>query len=35
MGAVETVKAASDIYAPVSGKILEVNSELRGGSKSS
>jgi glycine cleavage system H protein len=28
MGAVESVKAASDIYAPVSGKILEVNSEL-------
>jgi glycine cleavage system H protein len=28
MGAVESVKAASDIYAPVSGKIVEVNSEL-------
>lgn len=25
---VESVKAASDVYAPVSGKILEVNSEL-------
>jgi glycine cleavage system H protein len=27
-GAVESVKAASDMYLPVSGKILEVNSEL-------
>lgn len=25
---IESVKAASDIYAPVSGKIVEVNSEL-------
>lgn len=25
---VESVKAASDIYSPVSGKIIEVNSEL-------
>ena len=25
---VESVKAASDIYAPVSGRIIEVNSEL-------
>lgn len=25
---VESVKAASDIYAPISGKILEVNEEL-------
>ncbi|KAL3894318.1 MAG: hypothetical protein SGCHY_005347, partial [Lobulomycetales sp.] len=28
IGAVESVKAASDIYAPVSGRILEINSEL-------
>jgi glycine cleavage system H protein len=28
LGAVESVKAASDIYAPVSGKILAVNSPL-------
>lgn len=28
--AVESVKAASDIYAPVSGEIVEVNSELDG-----
>ncbi|CAG8737408.1 418_t:CDS:2, partial [Cetraspora pellucida] len=27
-GAVESVKAASDIYAPVSGKIVEVNQNL-------
>ncbi|MBD3647743.1 MAG: glycine cleavage system protein GcvH [Pseudomonadales bacterium] len=27
-GVVESVKAASDIYAPVSGRIIEVNSEL-------
>jgi glycine cleavage system H protein len=27
-GAVESVKAASDMYLPVSGKILDVNSEL-------
>lgn len=27
-GAVESVKAASDMYLPISGKILEVNSEL-------
>ena len=25
---VESVKAASDVYSPVSGKIIEVNSEL-------
>ncbi|MBN2252211.1 MAG: glycine cleavage system protein GcvH [Kosmotogaceae bacterium] len=25
---IESVKAASDIYAPVSGKVLEVNEEL-------
>ena len=28
MGAVESVKAASDIYSPVSGKIIEVNKAL-------
>ncbi len=28
MGAVESVKAASDIFSPVSGKIVEVNKRL-------
>lgn len=28
IGAVESVKAASDIYAPVSGEVLEVNERL-------
>lgn len=28
MAVVESVKAASDVYAPVSGKVLEVNSGL-------
>ncbi len=28
MGVIESVKAASEIYAPVSGKVLEVNLEL-------
>ena len=27
-GAVESVKATSDVYSPVSGKIVEVNKEL-------
>lgn len=27
-GSIESVKASSDMYSPVSGKILEVNSEL-------
>lgn len=27
-GAVESVKAASDLISPVSGKVLEINSEL-------
>jgi len=27
-GAVESVKAASDLYAPVSGTVIEVNEEL-------
>lgn len=27
-GVVESVKAASDIYAPVSGEVIEVNAEL-------
>lgn len=30
IGAVESVKAASDIYAPVSGKVIEINEELGG-----
>jgi len=28
LSAVESVKAASDVYAPVSGKVVEVNEEL-------
>ena len=28
-GVVESVKAVSDLYAPVSGEVLEVNEELR------
>ncbi len=28
IGAVESVKAASDVYTPVSGEIVEVNEEL-------
>lgn len=28
MGSVESVKAASDLYSPVSGEIIEVNSAL-------
>lgn len=28
LGSVESVKAVSDIYAPVSGEVIEVNSEL-------
>lgn len=28
MAAIESVKAASDIYAPVSGKVVKINSEL-------
>ncbi len=28
MGAVESVKAASDLYAPISGSVLEVNKDL-------
>ncbi len=28
LGVVESVKAASDIYAPVSGEVVEVNSQL-------
>lgn len=30
IGAVESVKAASDIYAPVSGEVIEANGELEG-----
>ena len=29
-GVVESVKAVSDLYAPVSGEVVEVNSELGG-----
>jgi len=29
-GVVESVKAASDIYAPVSGEVIEINEELGG-----
>ena len=29
-GVIESVKAASDIYAPVSGKVVEVNEPLAG-----
>ena len=29
-GAVESVKAASDLYSPVSGTIIEINSALEG-----
>ncbi len=28
MGVIESVKAASEIYAPVSGEVVEVNSDL-------
>ena len=28
LGAIESVKVASDIYAPVSGQIIEVNEEI-------
>jgi glycine cleavage system H protein len=30
VGVIESVKAASDIYAPVSGEVIEVNDELDG-----
>ena len=30
VGVIESVKAASDTYAPVSGEIIEVNDELEG-----
>ena len=30
IGAVESVKAASDVYTPISGKVLEVNDALDG-----
>lgn len=29
-GVVESVKAASDIYAPIAGEVIEVNEELSG-----
>jgi len=28
LGSVESVKAASDIYSPLSGEVIEINSEL-------
>jgi glycine cleavage system H protein len=28
LGVVESVKAASDIYAPISGKVIEINEQL-------
>ena len=28
MGAIESVKVASDIYAPISGEIIEVNEDI-------
>jgi glycine cleavage system H protein len=31
LGSVESVKAVSDVYAPVSGEVIEVNRELAGG----
>ena len=30
VGAIESVKAASDIYSPLSGKVVETNSEVEG-----
>ncbi len=33
-GVVESVKAASDLYAPVSGEVLEVNAALEGAPES-
>ena len=30
MGTIESVKAVSEIFAPISGKVLEVNQELEG-----
>jgi len=30
VGVIESVKAASDTYAPVSGEVIEVNNELEG-----
>lgn len=31
LGSVESVKAVSDVYAPASGEVIEVNQELAGG----
>ena len=28
LGVVESVKAASDVYSPISGKVVEINEEL-------
>lgn len=30
LGAVESVKAASDVYAPLSGKVVDINTNLEG-----
>ena len=30
MGTIESVKAVSEIFAPISGKVLEVNQDLEG-----
>jgi len=30
MGTIESVKAVSEIFAPISGKVLEVNADLEG-----
>jgi glycine cleavage system H protein len=34
VGVIESVKAASDTYAPVSGEVIEVNDELEGAPES-
>lgn len=33
MGTIEAVKAVSDLYAPLSGEVLEVNPEIEGNSE--
>jgi glycine cleavage system H protein len=30
VGVIESVKAASDVYAPVSGEVIEINEDLEG-----
>ncbi len=34
VGVIESVKAASDTYAPVSGEVIEINDELEGAPES-